>query len=186
MYHLTPIQAMIVVALFAIIFLTKSAKKSIDGTDSTLASLYPEFKDAAKCGYGYLYCKEMKKRDMIFKGGRWVPKEKDVDINSKEFRETMLKKDLILDRLNEWEFTGKTREKLFNAKALPWQKKENKIPRKFLANPSGCVRDWPQHEKAPDASRTEGSKIVLLYLFHVHHENKSIQYSILHFTGNTL
>ena len=114
---------MIVVALFAIIFLTKSAKKSIDGTDSTLASLYPEFKDAAKCGYGYLYCKEMKKRDMIFNGGRWVPKGKDVDINSKEFRETMLKKDLILDRLNEWEFTGKTREKLFNAKALPWQKK---------------------------------------------------------------
>lgn len=56
---------MIVVALFAIIFLTKSAKKSIDGADSTLASLYPEFKDAAKCGYGYLYCKEMKKRDMI-------------------------------------------------------------------------------------------------------------------------
>ena len=107
MYHLTPIQAMIVVTLFAIIFLTKSAKKSIDGADSTLASLYPEFKDAAKCGYGYLYCKEMKKRDMIFKGGRWVPKEKDV----------------ILDRLNEWEFTGKTREKLFNAKALPWQKK---------------------------------------------------------------
>lgn len=39
MYHLTPIQAMIVVALFAIIFLTKSAKKSIDGADSTLASL---------------------------------------------------------------------------------------------------------------------------------------------------
>ena len=38
MYHLTPIQAMIVVALFAIIFLTKSAKKSIDGADSTLAS----------------------------------------------------------------------------------------------------------------------------------------------------
>ena len=30
---------MIVVALFAIIFLTKSAKKSIDGADSTLASL---------------------------------------------------------------------------------------------------------------------------------------------------
>ena len=128
---------MIVVALFAIIFLTKSAKKSIDGADSTLASLYPEFKDAAKCGYGYLYCKEMKKRDMIFKGGRWVPKEKDVDINSKEFRETMLKKDLILDRLNEWEFTGKTREKLFNAKALPWQK--NKI--KFLANSSQIIRD---------------------------------------------
>ena len=52
-----------------------------------------------------------------------MPKEKDVDINSKEFRETMLKKDLILDRLNEWEFAGKNREKLFNAKALPWQKK---------------------------------------------------------------
>lgn len=52
MYHLTPIQAMIVVALFAIIFLTKSAKKSIDGTDSTLASLYPEFKDAAKVAMG--------------------------------------------------------------------------------------------------------------------------------------
>ena len=114
---------MIVVALFAIIFLTKSAKKSIDGADSTLASLYPEFKDAAKCGYGYLYCKEMKKRDMVFKKGRWVPKEQNIDINSKEFREMMLKKDLILDRLNEWEFTGKTHEKLFNAKALPWQKK---------------------------------------------------------------
>lgn len=123
MYHLTPLQALFIVALFAIIFLTKSAKKSIDGADSTLASLYPEFKDAAKCGYGYLYCKEMKKRDMVFKKGRWIPKEQNMDINSKEFREMMLKKDLILDRLNEWEFTGKTREKLFNAKALPWQKK---------------------------------------------------------------
>lgn len=92
MYHLTPIQAMIVVALFAIIFLTKSAKKSIDGADSTLASLYPEFKEAAKCGYGYLYCKEMKKRDMVFKKGRWVPKKQNMDINSKEFREIMLKK----------------------------------------------------------------------------------------------
>ena len=78
MYHLTPIQAMIVVALFAIIFLTKSAKKSIDGADSTLASLYPEFKDAAKCGYGYLYCKEMKKRDMVFKKGRWRSEERRV------------------------------------------------------------------------------------------------------------
>lgn len=123
MYHLTPIEAMIVVALFAIIFLTKSAKKSIDRADVSLAKMYPEFKEAAESGYGYLYCKEMKKRDMIFKEGRWMPKEKDVDIKSKEFREMMLKKDLILDRLNEWEFTGKTREKLFNAKALPWQRK---------------------------------------------------------------
>ena len=83
MYHLTPLQALFIVALFAIIFLTKSAKKSIDGADSTLASLYPEFKDAAKCGYGYLYCKEMKKRDMVFKQGRWVPKEQNMDIKSK-------------------------------------------------------------------------------------------------------
>ena len=60
---------------------------------------------------------------MVFKQGRWVPKEQNMDINSKEFREMMLKKDLILDRLHEWEFTGKTHDKLFNAKALPWQKK---------------------------------------------------------------
>ena len=128
---------MIVVALFAIIFLTKSAKKSIDGADSTLASLYPEFKDAAKCGYGYLYCKEMKKRDMIFKKGRWVPKKQNMDINSKEFRETMLKKDLILDRLNEWEFTGKPVRNYSMPK--PYHGKKNKI--KFHANSSQILRD---------------------------------------------
>lgn len=121
MYHLTPIEAMIIVAIFVIVFIAKGAKRKFDSAEDYLCKSKPEFREAHEWGYSYMYCQEMKKRDMIFKNGRWVPKGIENDVNSKELQELMRKKDLELDYYKQWVFTGKTLEKLRMYKALPWQ-----------------------------------------------------------------
>ena len=118
MYHLTPTQAMFLVAFLVIIFLLKGAGKAVSKQDTEfLCWRYPEFKEPLSTGYPLLFCQEMKKRDMVFRDWKWVPRHCKNDPNDPELRKRMKEKDLILTRDNQWTFTGKTKQYLMEHNA---------------------------------------------------------------------
>lgn len=112
MYHLTQTQAMFLVAFLVIIFVIKGIGNAASKPNTeTLCKLYPEFKEPLRIGFPLLFCKEMKKRDMVYRDN-WVPRHHKNDPNDPELRKMMKEKDLILTRDNQWTFTGKTKEYL--------------------------------------------------------------------------
>ena len=118
MYHLTETQAMFLVAFLVIIFILKGAGKAVSKPDTEyLCRRYPEFKEPLSTGCPLLFCKEMKKRDMVFRDWKWVPRNHKNDPNDPELRRMMKEKDLILTRDNQWTFTGKTKEYLMKNNA---------------------------------------------------------------------
>lgn len=113
MYHLTQTQAMILVVVLLIVFLVKSTGKAVNKMcDDNLGRKYPEFKEALSIGYPLLLCQEMKKRGMVYRDWRWVPRDCKNDVHDPELRKKMMEKDLILNKDNKWVFTGKTKEYL--------------------------------------------------------------------------
>lgn len=113
MYHLTQTQAMILVVVLLIVFLVKSTGKAVNKMcDDDLGRKYPEFKEALSIGYPLLLCQEMKKRGMVYRDWRWVPRDCKNDVHDPELRKKMREKDLILNKDNKWVFTGKTKEYL--------------------------------------------------------------------------
>lgn len=113
MYHLTQTQAMILVVVLLIVFLVKSTGKAVNKMcDDDLGRKYPEFKEALSIGYPLLLCQEMKKRGMVYRNWRWVPRDCKNDVHDPELRKKMREKDLILNKDNKWVFTGKTKEYL--------------------------------------------------------------------------
>ena len=113
MYHLTQTQALILVVVLLIVFLVKSTGKAVNKMcDDDLGRKYPEFKEALSIGYPLLLCQEMKKRDMVYRDWRWVPRDCKNDVHDPELRKKMREKDLILNKDNKWVFTGKTKEYL--------------------------------------------------------------------------
>lgn len=113
MYHLTQTQAMILVVVLLIVFLVKSTGKAVNKMcDDDLGRKYPEFKEALSIGYPLLLCQEMKKRDMVYRDWRWVPRDCKNDVHDPKLRKKMREKDLILNKDNKWVFTGKTKEYL--------------------------------------------------------------------------
>ena len=113
MYHLTQTQAMILVVVLLIVFLVRSTGKAVNKMcDDDLGRKYPEFKEALSIGYPLLLCQEMKKRDMVYRDWRWVPRYCKNDVHDPELRKKMKEKDLILNDDNKWVFTGKTKEYL--------------------------------------------------------------------------
>ena len=113
MYHLTQTQAMILVVVLLIVFLVKSTGKAVNKMcDDDLGRKYPEFKEALSIGYPLLLCQEMKKRDMVYRNWRWVPRDCKNDVHDSELRKKMREKDLILNKDNKWVFTGETKEYL--------------------------------------------------------------------------
>lgn len=113
MYHLTQTQAMILVVVMIIVFLVRgTGKKAGKIGDDNLMRKYPEFKEALSTGCPLLFCQEMKKRGMVFRNWRWVPKGRKNDVHDPELRKEMKEKDLILSDDNQWVFTGKTKEYL--------------------------------------------------------------------------
>lgn len=128
MYHLTPIQAMFLVAFLAILFMVRGTKRGGKKLMDRMEDSNPELKSAKEWGYTSIYYWEMKKHDMMFRDGQWLPMYIENDLKNPYLIEQMRKKDLVLDRYNHWVFTGKTLEKLRNLKALYWQQpiKRNK------------------------------------------------------------
>ena len=113
MYHLTQTQAMILVVVLLIVFLVKSTGKAVNKMcDDNLGRKDPEFKEALSLGYPLLLCQEMKKRGMVYRDWRWVPRDCKNDVHDPELRKKMMEKDLILNKDNKWVFTGKTKEYL--------------------------------------------------------------------------
>lgn len=113
MYHLTQTQAMILVVVLLIVFLVRSTGKAVNKMcNDDLGRKYPEFKEALSIGYPLLLCQEMKKRDMVYRDWRWVPRYCKNDVHDPELRKKMKEKDLILNDDNKWVFTGKTKEYL--------------------------------------------------------------------------
>lgn len=113
MYHLTQTQAIILVVVLLIVFLVKSTGKAVNKMcDDDLGRKYPEFKEALSIGYPLLLCQEMKKRGMVYRNWRWVPRDCKNDVHDPELRKKMSEKDLILNKDNKWVFTGKTKEYL--------------------------------------------------------------------------
>lgn len=113
MYHLTQTQALILVVVLLIVFLVKSTGKAVNKMcDDDLGRKYPEFKEALSIGYPLLLCQEMKKRNMVYRNWRWVPRDCKNDVHDPELRKKMREKDLILNKDNKWVFTGKTKEYL--------------------------------------------------------------------------
>ena len=113
MYNLTQTQAMILVVVLLIVFLVKSTGKAVNKMcDDDLGRKYPEFKEALSIGYPLLLCQEMKKRGMVYRDWRWVPRDCKNDVHDPELRKKMMEKDLILNKDNKWVFTGKTKEYL--------------------------------------------------------------------------
>lgn len=121
MYHLTPIQAMFLVAFLAVLFMVRGTKRSGKKFMDRVEDSNYELKSAKEWGYTSTYYWEMKKHDMMFRDGQWLPMYIENDLNNPYLIEQMRKKDLVLDRYNHWVFTGKTLEKLRNLKALYWQ-----------------------------------------------------------------
>lgn len=128
MYHLTPIQAMFLVAFLAILFMVRGTKRGGKKLMDRMEDINPELKSAKEWGYTSIYYWEMKRHDMMFRDGQWLPMYIENDLKNPYLIEQMRKKDLVLDRYNHWVFTGKTLEKLRNLKALYWQQpiKRNK------------------------------------------------------------
>ena len=103
---------MFLVAFLAIIFMLKGIGKAASKPNTeTLCKLYPEFKEPLRIGFPLLFCKEMKKRDMVYRD-KWVPRNYKNDPNDPELRKMMKEKDLILTRDDQWTFTGKTKQYL--------------------------------------------------------------------------
>ena len=128
MYHLTPIQAMFLVAFLATLFMVRGTKRGGKKLMDRMEDTNPELKSAKEWGYTSIYYWEMKRHDMMFRDGQWLPMYIENDLKNPYLIEQMRKKDLVLDRYNHWVFTGKTLEKLRNLKALYWQQpiKRNK------------------------------------------------------------
>lgn len=119
---------MFLVAFLAILFMVRGTKRGGKKLMDRMEDTNPELKSAKEWGYTSIYYWEMKKHDMMFRDGQWLPMYIENDIKNPYLIEQMRKKDLVLDRYNHWFFTGKTLEKLRNLKALYWQQpiKRNK------------------------------------------------------------
>ncbi len=108
---------MFLVVILVIIFLIKGIGNAASKPNTeTLCKLYPEFKEPLRIGFPLLFCKEMKKRDMVYRDN-WVPRNYKNDPNDPELRKIMKEKDLILTRDDQWTFTGKTKEYLIKNNA---------------------------------------------------------------------
>jgi hypothetical protein len=121
MYHLDPMQALFLVLALTAIFMIRGIKRGGKNFFDTVEDSNYELKSAKEWGYTSTYYWEMKKHDMMFRDGQWLPMYIENDLNNPYLIEQMRKKDLVLDRYNHWVFTGKTLEKLRNLKALYWQ-----------------------------------------------------------------
>ena len=108
---------MFLVVILVIIFLIKGIGNAASKPNTeTLCKLYLEFKEPLRIGFPLLFCKEMKKRDMVYRDN-WVPRNYKNDPNDPELRKIMKEKDLILTRDDQWTFTGKTKEYLIKNNA---------------------------------------------------------------------
>ncbi|WP_308226069.1 hypothetical protein [uncultured Prevotella sp.] len=121
MYHLDPMQALFLVLTLTVLFMIRGTKRGGKKFFDRVEDSNYELKSAKEWGYTPTYYWEMKKHDMMFRDGQWLPMYIENDLKNPYLIEHMRKKDLVLDRYNHWVFTGKTLEKLRNLKALYWQ-----------------------------------------------------------------
>ena len=120
MYHLDPMQALFLVLTLTVLFMIRGTKRGGKKFFDRVEDSNYELKSAKEWGYTPTYYWEMKKHDMMFRDGQWLPMYIENDLKNPYLIEQMRKKDLVLDRYNHWVFTGKTLEKLRNLKALYW------------------------------------------------------------------
>lgn len=121
MYHLDPMQALFLVLTLTVLFMIRGTKRGGKKFFDRVEDSNYELKSAKEWGYTPTYYWEMKKHDMMFRDGQWLPMYIENDLKNPYLIEQMRKKDLVLDRYNHWVFTGKTLEKLRKLKALYWQ-----------------------------------------------------------------
>ena len=114
-------QALFLVMVLTVIFMVRGIKRGGKNFFDTVEDSNCELKSAKEWGYTSTYYWEMKKHDMMFRDGQWLPMYMENDLKNPYLIEQMRKKDLVLDRYNHWVFTGKTLEKLRDLKALYWQ-----------------------------------------------------------------
>ena len=112
MYHLTPTAAMALMVFLVIVFMMNGAKKTVKKVSGKLESGIPEIDEPLRRGYSFLYCMEMKEREMMYRDGEWVPMFIENDKKNWYLQEKLRKKDIALNRHGRWDFIGKTREML--------------------------------------------------------------------------
>lgn len=112
MYHLTPTQALFLVVFLIIIFIAKGAKKGTKKASKKLESGIPEIDEPLRHGYSFLYCMEMRDREMMYRDGEWVPMFVENDKKNWYIQNKLRKKDIAINKHGRWDFIGKTREML--------------------------------------------------------------------------
>lgn len=118
MYHLTPVEAMFLVMFLAVLFMVRGTKKAAKKADKKFLYSLPETEEPLRQGYSFLYCMEMRDRDMMYRDGQWVPMYIENDPNNWYLRDMLRKKDIALNKYGRWDFIGKTREKLERNNAI--------------------------------------------------------------------
>ena len=78
----------------------------------------PEIDEPLRNGYSFLYCMEMRKREMMYRDGEWIPMYVENDKKNWYIQDKLRKKDIALNKHGRWDFIGKTREMLENNNAI--------------------------------------------------------------------
>lgn len=118
MYHLTPTQALFLTAFLIIIFMAKGFNKGLKKASGKIECGVPEIDEPLRNGYSFLYCMEMRKREMMYRDGEWVPMYVENDKKNWYIQDKLRKKDIALNKHGRLDFIGKTREMLENNNAI--------------------------------------------------------------------
>ena len=101
-----------------IVFMMEGAKNAAKKASGKLESGIPEIDKPLARGYPFLYCMEMRDREMMYRNGEWIPMFIENDKKSWYLQNMLRKKDIALNKYGRWDFVGKTREMLERNNAI--------------------------------------------------------------------